>query len=35
MIDEHPNGGMMEVDSHNVVFLEDELPSIGKIKQDH
>jgi len=31
---EHPNGGVMEVDSYNVDFLKDEFPSIGKIKKD-
>jgi len=34
MYDEHPNGGMIEVDSHNVDFLEDEFPCIGEIKTD-
>ena len=34
MYGEHPNGGVTEVDSHNVEFLEDEFPSIGEIKQD-
>jgi len=34
MLGEHPNGGMMEVDSRNIDFLEDEFPSIGEIKQD-
>ena len=34
MYGEHPNGGMIEVDSRNVEFLEDEFPSIGEIKQD-
>ena len=33
MYDEHPNGGIMEIDSHNIEFLEDEFPSIGKIKR--
>ena len=32
MYGEHPNGGMTEVDSRNVEFLEDEFPSIGEIK---
>jgi len=32
MLGEHPNGGMIEVDSHNINFLEDEFPSIGEIK---
>ena len=31
---EHPNGGMTEIDSRNVNFLEDELPSIGAIQKD-
>ena len=31
---EHPNGGMTEVDSRNVDFLEDKFPSVGEIKQD-
>jgi len=34
MYSEHPNGGMTEVDSLNVEFLEDEFPSIGEIKND-
>jgi len=32
MCGEHPNGGMTEVDSHNVNFLEDKFLSIGEIK---
>ena len=31
---EHPNGGMKEVDSRNVDFLEDEFPSLGEVKKD-
>ncbi|XP_021912491.1 uncharacterized protein LOC110826200 [Carica papaya] len=31
---EHPNGGMTEIDSCNVDFLEDEFPSIGEIKEN-
>ena len=34
MFGEHPNGSMMERDSHNVEFLEDEFPSVGEIKKD-
>jgi len=34
MYGEHPNGGMKEVDSKNVDFLEDAFPSIGEVKQD-
>jgi len=34
MYGEHRNGGLTEVDSRNVEFLEDEFPSIGEIKQD-
>jgi len=34
MYGEHPNGGMTEVDSRNVDFLEDEFPSISEIKND-
>ena len=34
MYGEHPNGGMIKVDSRNVEFLKDEFPSIGEIKQD-
>jgi len=34
MYGEHPNGGLIEVDSCNVEFLEDEFSSIGEIKQD-
>jgi len=29
---EHSNGGITDVDSSNVDFLEDEFPSIGEIK---
>ena len=34
MFGEHPNGGMTEVDSRSIDFLEDEFSSIGEIKQD-
>jgi len=34
MFGEHPNGGMTEVDSCNVDFLEDEFPRIDEMKQD-
>ena len=34
MYGEHPNGGMTEIDSHNVDFLEDEFPTIGEVKKD-
>jgi len=34
MYGEHPNGGMIEIESCNVDFLEDEFPSIGEIKKD-
>jgi len=34
MFGEHPDGGMTEVDSCNVDFLEDEFLSIGEIKKD-
>jgi len=34
MFEEHPNGGMTEIDSCNVEFLWDEFPSIGEIKND-
>jgi len=34
MYGEHHNGGMIEVDSHNVDFLEGEFLSIGQIKMD-
>ena len=34
MYGEHHTGGMTEVDSCNVEFLEDEFPSIGEIKND-
>jgi len=34
MYREHPNGGMTEIESRNVDFLEDEFPSIGEIKKD-
>ena len=31
---EHPNGGMIEINSCNVDFIEDEFPIIGEIKKD-
>ena len=34
MYGEHPSGGMKEIDSRNVDFLEDEFPTIGEVKQD-
>jgi len=34
MYGEHLNGGMKEVDSKLVDFLEDEFPSIGEVKKD-
>ena len=34
MYGEHSNGGMKEVDSRNVDFLEDEFPSLGEVKKD-
>jgi len=34
MYGEHPNGGMTEIESHNVDFLEDKFPRIGEIKKD-
>jgi len=34
MYGEQPDGGMKEVDSRNVDFLEDEFPSIGEAKRD-
>ena len=34
MYREHPHGGMTEIESRNVDFLEDEFPSIGEIKKD-
>jgi len=34
MYGEHPNGGMREIDSRNVDFLEDEFPTIGEVKKD-
>ena len=34
MYGEHPNGGMTEIDSRNVDFLEDECPTIGEVKKD-
>ena len=32
MYEERPNGGMMETDSYNVEFFEDEFSIIGEIK---
>jgi len=34
MFGEHQNGRMTEIDSSNVVFFEDEFPSVGEINQD-
>ena len=34
MYGEHPNGGMTEIDSRNVDFLEDEFPTISEVKKD-
>ena len=34
MYAEHPNGGMTEIESRNVDFLEDEFLSIGEIKKE-
>jgi len=34
MYGEHPNGGMIDIDSCNVDFLEDEFSTIGEIKKD-
>ena len=34
MYEEYSNGGMIEIDSYNVDFLEDEFPTIGEVKKD-
>ena len=34
MYGEHLDGGMIEVDSRNVDFLEDEFPRVSEIKKD-
>jgi len=34
MYDEHPNDGMIKVDSCNVNFLEGKFPIIGEIKKN-
>jgi len=34
MYGQHSNGGMIEIESRNVDFLDDEFPSIGEIKKD-
>ena len=34
MYEEHPNGGMIEIDSRNVDFLENKFPTIGEVKKD-
>ena len=34
MYGEHPNGGMIEIESRNVDFFEDAFLSIGEIKKD-
>ena len=32
--EEHPNGDIMKIDSHNIDFPEDKFLSIGEIKED-
>ena len=32
MYGEHPGGGMKEIDSRNIDFLEDEFPTIDEVK---
>ncbi|OMO85551.1 retrovirus-related Pol polyprotein from transposon TNT 1-94 [Corchorus capsularis] len=34
MYGEHPDGGMREMESRNVKFLEEEFPSIGEVQND-
>ena len=34
MYGEHPDGGMTEIESRNVDFLENDFPSIGEVKKD-
>ena len=34
MFEEHLNGGIMEIDSRNIEFLDDEFPRVGEIKKD-
>ena len=34
MYGKHTNGGMTEIDSYNVDFLEDEFPTIGEVRKD-
>jgi len=34
MYGEHANSDMIEIDSHNIAFLENEFPSIGEIKNN-
>ena len=34
MYGEHSNGGMTEIESHDVNFIEDEFPSISEAKQN-
>lgn len=34
MYGEHPDGGMTEIESRDVDFLEEDFPSIGEVKKD-
>ena len=34
MYEDQPNGGITKINSHNVDFHEDELPTIGEVKKD-
>ena len=34
MFIEYPNGGMTELASRNIDFLEDQFPEIGEVKND-
>ena len=34
MYGEHPEGGMVEIDSRDVNFMENEFPNVGELKQN-
>ena len=33
MYDEHPNEGLVEIESRDVDFIENDFPNIGKVKK--
>lgn len=34
MYGEYPNGDIIEIESHNIEFIEKEFPSIGEVKKN-